>query len=141
LGHEQIQDLLRASSHIENSGLAQSLVICSIELDVPKLVDAFPRETAAANGGSPAQPRGGRYVPPYISFMLDASEKLGLSAERRPPKDELERYLEQNWPSHLGRPSGSKLGYMSTFLRHPEDEKGGHFRPSRRTKGRTPNSL
>ena len=65
--------------------------------------------------------------------MLQSCQKLGLSADRRVTKQEIETWIRENWPPALGRPSDSKIEYMSTFLRHPEDEKGGHYRPMRKT--------
>jgi len=71
------------------------------------------------------------YAPPYLSFMIKAVAALQLSDERRLPKDEIKRWLKDNWPCDLGELSDTKLFYMATFLRHPDDEKGGHFKGDR----------
>jgi hypothetical protein len=78
-----------------------------------------PRETTSA------------YVPPYIAFMLRATQELGLSESHRAPKEVVESWLREHWPSDFGTPTGNKISYMATFLRHPGDEKGGHFKPER----------
>jgi hypothetical protein len=71
------------------------------------------------------------YVPPYIAFMLRATQELGLSESHRAPKEVIEDWLREHWPSDFGMPTGNKISYMATFLRHPGDEKGGHFKPER----------
>lgn len=78
-----------------------------------------PRETTSA------------YVPPYLAFMLRATQELGLSESHRAPKEVVEGWLREHWPSDFGTPTGNKISYMATFLRHPGDEKGGHFKPER----------
>jgi hypothetical protein len=80
---------------------------------------SVPRETTSA------------YVPPYIAFMLRAVQELGLSESHRAPKEVVEGWLREHWPSDFGTPTGNKISYMATFLRHPGDEKGGHFKPER----------
>tara|TARA_R110000787_G_scaffold73456_4_gene163702 strand:- start:7593 stop:8237 length:645 start_codon:yes stop_codon:yes gene_type:complete len=66
------------------------------------------------------------YTPPYIEFMLTAAKELNLSAEIRINKREVTRWLEENWPIELGRKSDRMIQYMATFLRRPEDLKGGN---------------
>lgn len=68
------------------------------------------------------------YTPPYIEFMLEASEKLQLSGTKKISKDDILHWLTQNWPTHFGKPSDRKLEYMATFLRRPENEKGGYIK-------------
>jgi hypothetical protein len=86
-----------------------------------------PRPTSAR-----AETEAAATLPPYLSFMLGAARDLGASRNRRLPKQHVVSWLEQNWPRELGSPSGGKLEYMATFLRCPEDERGGHFRPVRK---------
>jgi hypothetical protein len=71
------------------------------------------------------------YVPPYLAFMLRAAQELGLSESRRAPKEVVESWLREHWPSDFGVPTRNKISYMATLLRHPGDEKGGHFKPER----------
>ncbi|WP_145980752.1 hypothetical protein [Magnetospirillum sp. ME-1] len=98
-------------------------------------------ELEAVIAGKPAthpapQPSGDAvYVPPYLGFMLQAVSALGLSDAVRMPKKQVEDWLEKNWPTGLGPISSEKKRYMATFLRHPDDEKGGHHKPDRITKG------
>lgn len=77
-------------------------------------------------------------LPPYLDFMVRTARSLGASHNNRLLKQRIVDCLEKNWPSELGSPSGAKLEYMATFLRHPEDEKGGHFLSYRRRRGPDP---
>jgi hypothetical protein len=65
---------------------------------------------------------------PYLHFMIQASESLAQNrTTRTPKKEQTEDWLGENWPSEtLGKPSNAKVGYMATFLRHPNDELGGN---------------
>ncbi len=71
--------------------------------------------------------------PPYLRFMLTAARQLGTNGNTRLPKQQIVSWLEEHWPKDLGPPSTGKLEFMATFLRHPEDQKGGHFRSDRKT--------
>ena len=71
------------------------------------------------------------YTPPYLAFMLRATRALGLKDGIRTPKEIIEGWLRENWPDHLGTPTNRKTESMATFLRHPEDERGGYFKPNR----------
>ncbi len=66
------------------------------------------------------------YIPPYMQFMLEASAVLELSSEKRTDKKVIVNWLEQNWPDGLGEKSGRMIDLMATFLRRPEDKKGGN---------------
>jgi hypothetical protein len=78
------------------------------------------------------------YIPPYMEFMLRAVRELGLNPEQRVPKKRIISWLQLDWPPELGKPSDGKLNFMATFLRHPDDQSGGHFRPTRKTSGSDP---
>jgi hypothetical protein len=41
------------------------------------------------------------------------------------PKKSIEHWLRTNWPKELGQPSETKIATLATYLRKPEDEKGG----------------
>lgn len=71
------------------------------------------------------------YTPPYLAFMLHATRALGLKDGTRTPKEIIEGWLRENWPDELGKMTERKLQSMATFLRHPEDERGGTFKPGR----------
>ena len=71
------------------------------------------------------------YTPPYVAFMLLAKREMGLEPNTRTPKETIEGWLRENWPDHLGESTKRKIERMATFLRHPEDERGGHFKPNR----------
>jgi hypothetical protein len=88
------------------------------------------RNAARRENSATEEPFGG-YVPPYLEFMLKAAQELGLSENRRASKEVVEGWLREHWPSDFGTPTGNKISYMATFLRHPGDEKGGHFKPER----------
>lgn len=63
---------------------------------------------------------------PYLAFMLKvAHSDLFEVSSRRVPKKTVEQWLRENWPSGLGDPTPTKISTMATFLRRPEDEKGG----------------
>lgn len=83
--------------------------------------------------GARAPARAPAYLPPYLKFMVRAVGDIGLSAGKRNTKAQIENWLRENWPRELGKSSESKIEYMATFLRHPEDQKGGHFRGDRKT--------
>ena len=63
--------------------------------------------------------------------MLRAISALDLRADTKLTKKQIEEWLRQHWPPELGQPSGSKIEYMATFLRRPEDERGGHYSGNR----------
>ena len=71
------------------------------------------------------------YIPPYVAYMLRAISALDLRADTKLTKKQIEEWLRQHWPPELGQPSGSKIEYMATFLRRPEDERGGHYSGNR----------
>jgi len=71
------------------------------------------------------------YTPPYVAFMLRAVRELGLEPSSRATKDSIEDWIRENWPDELGYPAKRKVEYMATFIRHPGDEKGGHFKRGR----------
>jgi hypothetical protein len=77
------------------------------------------------------------YESPYLRFAREASQKLGLKEAEKVPKDRITTWLQENWPPELGECSRRKIDSMATFLRHPGDEIGGHFRKDRGTKGDT----
>ncbi len=77
------------------------------------------------------------YESPYLRFAREASQKLGLKEAEKVPKDHITTWLRKNWPRELGPCSNRKIDAMATFLRRPEDEKGGHFRKDEKTKGDT----
>jgi len=72
-----------------------------------------------------------QYIPPYLAFMLRAARELNLKPSTRNPKDIIEGWLRQNWPDELGEPTNRKVESMATFLRHPEDQRGGYFKHDR----------
>jgi hypothetical protein len=71
------------------------------------------------------------YLPPYVAFMFRVVQALGLTQERRLTKDQVMHRLREMWPADLGEPSKGKIEFMATFLRHPEDEAGGYYKPER----------
>ena len=71
------------------------------------------------------------YTPPYLAFMHRATQEMSLQSGTRTPKKTIKVWLRENWPDQLGDPTKNKIERMATFLRHPEDELGGHFKPNR----------
>jgi hypothetical protein len=67
------------------------------------------------------------YIPPYVNYMLRAISALDLRADTKLTKKQIEDWLQQNWPPELGESSRSKIEYMASFLRRPEDAKGGYY--------------
>lgn len=78
------------------------------------------------------------YTPPYLAFMLQAARQMNLNAGTRTSKENIEQWLYDNWPNELGKVAHRKVEYMATFLRHPQDEKGGYFKRDRNEEGGTP---
>jgi hypothetical protein len=112
----------------------QRILLRDIQVDIGRLVSVFPGSSGIQlESTSPEEPHAQNYTPPYLAFMLQACQQLGLSANRRLTKQEIEAWIRKSWPRDLGQLSNTKVEYMSTFLRHPEDEKGGHYRPMRKT--------
>lgn len=73
-----------------------------------------------------------KYLPPYLYFMVAATQELGLKSTERKPKEEIENWIRSNWPLYLlDYISDDKIRFMATFLRHPEDAAGGHFKRER----------
>lgn len=84
----------------------------------PKSLDHIP---AVANDDTLP-----KYVPPYLAFMNLAVKSLKLSANARTNKDTIIEWLKNNWPNDLEGKSEKMIQYMATFLRRPEDKKGGN---------------
>jgi hypothetical protein len=90
---------------------------------------------ATHNGRRRVQPSSNpSYLPPYLAFMVKAARELGLSETHRLTKEQIEDWLRIHWPADLGPASSNKIGFMATFLRDPDDQKGGHFKPVRSPK-------
>ena len=87
-----------------------------------------PQETAPTPQENDERPE---YTPPYVAFMLRAAREMGLEPGTRTQKDTIEGWLRENWPDELGNPTKRKVESMATFLRHPEDERGGYFKRGR----------
>jgi hypothetical protein len=138
----EFQELRATANQARDKGLLLRLDAVSIQVDVQGLFRIFPgfhksdegqpKPDALANE-SHATP----YVPPYVEFMMRASRALLLDHEQKVPKDEIVHWLKEHWPKNLGKMSESKIQYMATFLRRPEDEKGGNLRETQIRKRRT----
>lgn len=63
---------------------------------------------------------------PYLAFMVRASKEGPFTQDARVPKKVIETWLRRNWPATLGAPTENKITNMATFLRRPDDEKGGN---------------
>jgi hypothetical protein len=122
---DEMDALVRAAEMAELIGDAQRFSLHRVRVDVGKLITTFPDAAAVVLCSGEEQ------FPPYLHFMVSALRQLGPQ-DQRLPKKRVESWLEKNWPDGLGPRSASKISYMATFLRHPKDEKGGHFRPQRK---------
>ncbi len=67
-----------------------------------------------------------KYIPPYIEFILQASDALEMSSEKRLNINIIKHWLRDNWPSELDGKSDRSIQSMATLLRRPEDKKGGN---------------
>lgn len=70
---------------------------------------------------------------PYIGIMIAASNHFGLVNGQLPDgsrvmKDEVERWLDKNWTPDLGEKSPKMISNMATFVRHPDDGRGGNVK-------------
>lgn len=63
---------------------------------------------------------------PYLAFMLHAVTEAPFNKGGRTSKKIVKEWIESNWPAELGESTPAKVNYMATFLRKPEDEKGGN---------------
>lgn len=68
----------------------------------------------------------------FVAFMLETTAALGLVGGRLPNGERMEPHkirdwLGANWWPELGALSGAKLEMMTTFIRHPDDGKGGLY--------------
>jgi hypothetical protein len=117
------------------AGLALDIRARNIQVDVRKLLSLFPEssdpESAPRNPGVlPTESHETDDVPLYLAFMLRARRELGLGSKKRLPKKHIEDWIKDNWTKELGKFSQAKAGSMATFLRDPEDQKGGHYKSS-----------
>lgn len=87
-----------------------------------------PQETAPTPQENDERPE---YTPPYIAFMLRAAREMGLESGTRKPKETIEGWLRENWPDQFGEQTKRKIERMAHLLRHPKDERGGYFKPTR----------
>lgn len=62
---------------------------------------------------------------PYLNFLLQASTSELFNDKGRIEKKLIEHWLRQNWPEELGVATETKISTLATYLRKPEDEKGG----------------
>lgn len=62
---------------------------------------------------------------PYLSFMIRVARDGPFVSSGRTSKKVLERWIRGNWPAALGIPTQTKINYIATFLRRPQDERGG----------------
>jgi hypothetical protein len=62
---------------------------------------------------------------PYLAFMLKAAKLGPCNPSDHTPKKVIEGWLSDNWPPELGEPTPNKIRSMASFLRRPEDERGG----------------
>ena len=65
---------------------------------------------------------------PYLAFMITAARDAPFSSNGRTSKKTLEGWIRDNWPDELGVATETKITNMATFLRRPEDERGGMHR-------------
>lgn len=65
---------------------------------------------------------------PYLAFMIVAAREAPFSSKGRTSKKTLEGWIRDNWPDGLGEATETKITNMATFLRRPEDERGGIHR-------------
>ena len=70
------------------------------------------------------------FLSPYIHFMIRASRELEIHPDNMPIKDNVKEWLIANWPSEFGaldpNRRNDEIEKMATFLRRPEDKKGGN---------------
>lgn len=84
-------------------------------------------EKPAQQNLEPAHPKPDfEYIPPYLSFMIQATKDLQLSANSRTSKEMIVEWLNKNWPQKLDGKSNRLIESMATLLRRPEDKKGGN---------------
>jgi hypothetical protein len=62
---------------------------------------------------------------PYIRLLLAATNAKLFKGNGRVEKKVIEHWLQQNWPTELGNSTPTKISTLATYLRRPEDEKGG----------------
>ena len=62
---------------------------------------------------------------PYVRLLLAATNAGMFKGNNRVEKKVIEHWLQQNWPPELGQSSPTKIATLATYLRRPEDEKGG----------------
>jgi hypothetical protein len=62
---------------------------------------------------------------PYIRLLLAATNAGLFKGNARVEKKVIEHWLQQNWPPELGNSTPTKVSTLATYLRRPEDEKGG----------------
>jgi hypothetical protein len=66
------------------------------------------------------------YIPPFIDLMLKAAAALNVNANERADIKDIKNWLRENWPERLGGRTKAKIKYMATFIRRPEDSRGGN---------------
>lgn len=86
--------------------------------------------TQDPSAGAPAETLDPKRFP-YLAFMLAASRAAPLSSDGRVPKKTVEAWLRENWPNELGAPTPNKITNMATFLRRPDEERGGNHAKDR----------
>lgn len=93
-----------------------------IDRDGPAVLtaDFMSAGSVLPTGGSPNLDRF-----PYVRLLLAATNSGLFTGNGRVEKKVIEHWLEQNWPQELGQSSSTKIATLATYLRRPEDEKGG----------------
>jgi hypothetical protein len=62
---------------------------------------------------------------PYLGFLLQAARSGVFKGDEKVQKKTIEHWLRSHWPPDLGSMTETKIATLATYLRRPEDEKGG----------------
>lgn len=65
------------------------------------------------------------YTTPYLDLMLKAIVDLNISSTYQPTKEVIISYLKEQMPEL----SANLANYMATFIRLPDAQKGGYWKP------------
>lgn len=66
------------------------------------------------------------YTTPYLDLMLKAIVDLNISPTYQPTKEVIVSYLKEQMPEL----SANLANYMATFIRLPDAQKGGYWKPT-----------
>ncbi len=94
---------------------------------IPEIDVTLARKGTERAATTETQPPKLGYVSPYMTLILTMTHELGITKSHQPMKKVLERWIHENWERFFDTaPKERPIGYLATFGREPESQRGVH---------------